>query len=391
MPIGDLKYKMKYKGGKTELHYAERALFLSLRNTQWHNNKWIVDGEHWMILTGRSTRALGCLVILAALCQATTPVNVPADWESYSSPEYAFTIQYPKDFSLCAGGLDFCENTSRSYIPACNDNTVDCFVYAGHEYDGTNFEGAALSVNILRDRRTEQDCNKIDVGPHPIKGKIINGIRFHYGMTGYGGLGHWTAGPKYRAFYDKVCFELAVNITAASFGNFDPGTIKKFDRTKLEKDFDAMLNTFRFTGPVADGPAWRVYHNGDVGGTFEYPDGDTVVKSVEYSQERHFSNEITDSTYFADHGLNYFVATKVDLRDRNALDAWLKSSGYPDLSKAQELRHSSLYTEYRAGNYWYVYGQAALHILGASDQQHNIVAPPNNVVFRHFLNSFKPD
>jgi hypothetical protein len=276
-------------------------------------------------------------------------------------------------------------------LTGCTTRALGCLVYAGHEYEGTNFEGAALSVNVLRDRRTEQDCYKIDAGSYPIKTKTINGIDFHYGMTGDAGLGHSGGGPKYRAFYDKVCFELAVNITAASFANFDPGTIKKFDGTKLEKDFDVMLNTFRFTGPVADGPAWRVYHNGAVGGTFEYPDGDTVVKSVEYSQERHFSNEITDSTYFADHGLNYFVATKVNLKDRNALDAWLKSSRYPDLSKAQELRHSRLYAQYRAGNYWYVYGQASLHILGVSDQQHTVVAPPDNVVFRHFLNSFKPD
>ena len=134
-----------------------------------------------------------------------------------------------------------------------------------------------------------------------------------------------------------------------------------------------------------------MYHNAEVGGTFEYPDRDTVVKSVEYSRERHFSNEITDFTYFADHGLNYFVATKVDLRDRNALDAWLKSSGYPDLSNAKEFRHSKLFTEYRAVNYWYVYGQAALYIIGASDQQHNVVPPADSVVFRHFLNSFKPD
>ena len=229
-----------------------------------------------MALTSRSARVLGCLVILARLCQATTPLNVPADWKSCSNPNYAFTIQYPKEFTHCAGGLDYCEITSQSYIPVCDDNAVDCFVYAGHEYEGTNFEGAALSVNVLRDRRTEQDCDKtINVGPHPIKTKTINGIRFYYGMAGGVAAGNWEVGPKYRTFYDRVCFELAVNITEASFANFDPGTIKKFDGTELEKVLDAMVNTFMFTGPVADGPAWRVYHNEDVGGTFEYPDGDT--------------------------------------------------------------------------------------------------------------------
>jgi hypothetical protein len=337
-----------------------------------------------------STKTLS-LVIIAVLCQATTPINVPADWKSYSNRDFGFTLQYPKDFTLCAGGFDYCEISSPSYVPVCSDEVVDCFVYTGQKYKGTNFEGAALSVNVLRDRRTEQDCNKFDIGPNPVKTKTINGILFHYGMAGGAGLGHWGGGPTYRTFYDQVCFELAANTSGVNFANFDPGTIKEFDGPKLVKDFDAMLNTFRFTGPVVDGPAWRVYHNAGVGKTFEYPDRDTVVESIEYSAERQSSNEITDSAYFSDNGLNYFVSTKVDLRDRDALDAWLKSSGYPDLRKAQELRHSNLFTEYKAGNYWYVYGQNTLYILGASDQQHNAVAPPDNAVFRHFLHSFKPD
>jgi len=330
------------------------------------------------------------LYLIAAVCQAMTPQNVPSGWESYSNRDFGFTLQYSKDFTLCAGGLDYCEVTAGGYIPVCDDNVLDCLVYTGKEYEGTNFEGAALSVKVLRDKRTEQDCSKLDIGPNPIKTKIINGVRFHYGMAGEGGLGHWGGGPTYRAFYDKVCFELAANISGTYVANFEPGTIKEFYGAKLEEKLDSILNTFRFSGPVVDGPAWRVYHNADVGGSFEYPDRDTVEKSIEYSFKRQSSNEITDSTYFSDNGLNYFVAAKVDLRDRDVLDAWLKSSGYPNLGEAQEFRHSVFFSEYRAGNYWYVFGQATLYILGASDQQHNVVAPPENVVFRRFLRSFKP-
>ena len=340
--------------------------------------------------TDFSIKALSFLLI-TGLCQSTKPRNVAEGWKSYSNRDFGYTLQYPKDFTLCAGGLNYCEITSRSYIPVCDDNAVDCFVYTGQEYNGTDFEGAALSVNVLRDRRTEQDCNKMDIGPNPIKTKIISGVRFHYGMAGGVGLGHWGAGPRYRTFYDQVCFELAANTSGVNLGAFDPGTIKEFGGAKLEKTFDAMLNTFRFTGPVVDGPAWRVYHNEDVGETFEYPDADTVVKSIEYSMERQSSNEIADSVYFSDNGLNYFVSTKADLKDKDTVNAWLKSSSYPDLSKAQELRHSEIFTEYKAGNYWYVFGQATLYILGASDQQHNVVAPPGNMVFRHFLHSFKPN
>src|SRR5690348_4959780 len=149
---------------------------------------------------------------------------------------FGFTVQYAKDFTLCAGGFDYCEISSSSYIPVCSDDVVDCFVYTGQKYKGTNFQGAALSVNVLRDRRSEQDCDKFGLGPHPIKTKTINGVRFHYEMAGEAGLGNWGGGAIYRAFYDNVCFELAANVSGADFDDFDPGTIKEFDRANLDKE-----------------------------------------------------------------------------------------------------------------------------------------------------------
>lgn len=288
---------------------------------------------------------------------------MPADWKSYSNHDFGFALQYPRNFTACAGGLDYCEVSPSSYVLVCSDEVVDCFVYTSREYEGTNFEGAALSVNVLRDRQTEQDCNKFHIGPNPVKTKIINGILFRYGMTGGANLGHWGGGPTYRTFCNQACFELAANTSGTNFANFDPGTIKEFNGPKLVNEFDAMLSTFKFISPVADGPAWRVYHNSDVGGAFEYPDADTVVRSIEYSPERESSNEITDSLFFSDNGLNYFVATIVGSK-KDALDAWLTSSGYPDLSKAQELRHSKLFKEYRAGDYLYVYGKVHCISLG---------------------------
>lgn len=345
-----------------------------------------------MILTHGGCAMLQCLVMLAALGQAPTPENVPADWRSYTSPDYGFTIQYPKGFTIFERGTDYDKAVGHPMIEVCDGNTVGCFAYSGAEYAGTNFEGAALSVNVVTVARTEKECNEIETGSNPITTKTINGLLFHYGEDGDGvAAGSAKTSLVYRTFYNKVCFELSVNFAIANFENFEAGTIKEFDGAKLLNDFDAMVNTFRFTGPIVGVRAWRVFHNSDVGGSFEYPDGDTVVKSVEYSQARASSNDITDSTYFADHGLNYFVATKVNLKDRNALDSWLKSSGYPTLSEAREFAHSGSYKKYRAGKYCYVYRPNTLYILGASDQRHKVVAPPENVVFRHFVNTFQPN
>jgi hypothetical protein len=71
------------------------------------------------------------------------------------------------------------------------------------------------------------------------------------------------------------------------------------------------------------------------------------------------------------------------------LETWLKSSGYPHLSEAREVVSSKYCTEYSAGPYYYIFGQATVYILSVSDANHKAVSPHDDPVFTHWLNSFK--
>jgi hypothetical protein len=47
----------------------------------------------------------------------------------------------------------------------CDITTAACFYFKGGDgvqTAGTNLAGASISVNVLRDRRTEQDCDNIE-------------------------------------------------------------------------------------------------------------------------------------------------------------------------------------------------------------------------------------
>jgi len=79
---------------------------------------------------------------------------VPSDWQTYRSPDYGFSIEYPVNMTFYPGRPDYVA-TQLSYIPICDYTTVACFEYNGREYEGTNFEAAGLSVNVLRDMKTE--------------------------------------------------------------------------------------------------------------------------------------------------------------------------------------------------------------------------------------------
>jgi hypothetical protein len=355
--------------------------------------------HHWDEMAGERHRVklhfywvAGLVLVLIAptICQGAAPSDAHVGWHTYRSKDFGFTIQYPNDFEYWPGRFANREDSARFYLSICSFTTIACFVYSGEGYKGTNFSGAAISVNVLRDRRTEKSCAAIDTGQFPIKTRKNNGILFHYGETGEGAMSHYVGGPTYRTLFQGVCFGLVANVAGVSMGVFDPGTVRQFNSTRLDAELGAIVNTFRFVGPVVDGPAWQVYHNPFVGGSFEYPDRDSVVVSIQYSDERSHSNELTDSRYFVDHGLRYIISAKGNLRDKNALQAWLQSSSYPDLTKASEVTRWKRFSEYRAGDYYYIFSPITLYILSVTDQEGRVLPPDNDKVFRHLLNSFKP-
>ena len=329
-----------------------------------------------------------CLLVLHAVSAAAVAMATSTRWQTHSDPEYGFRIDYPADMKFYSGHPDYKE-TQLSYIPICDRATVACFEYSGHEYDGTNFEAAGVSVNVLRDLRTEEDCNKIDLASHPTKVETIHGVKFHYAIAGEAGLGNVKGGPTYRAFHENVCFEVSLAVAEAGIGDFDPGTVKAFDSKKIDRVLDEMVHTFRFTGAVLDGPAWKTHYNNGCGGVFEYPDRDRVVTTIEYSKARFSSNDITCSDFFNDHGLDYTVAVKVDLKNDQGVESWLANFGYPSLKKARLVRHSKLCAEYQAGPYRYILDEGSLFILSALDANHSAVRVDGGKVFAHLMRSFE--
>jgi hypothetical protein len=319
---------------------------------------------------------------------ANAQPHLAPGWDTYRNPDYGFEIDYPEKISSFGARPDPAL-MKGSYIPICETTTVACFEYNGKEYEGTNLESAGLSVNVLRQLRTEKDCDTFDENSGAVDVVKINGINFHRAITGSVGMSQGEGGPSYRALYQGVCFEIHAGIADVSVGSFEPGAIKSFDPEKLLKLLDGMVRTFRFTGDVVDGPAWKVYSDYGCGGSFEYPDGDTVVRTIEYSQAGFYSNDITCSQYFSNDGRDYTVAVKVPINDVSELNTWLKSLGLPDLSTAQVVAKSTSWTEYQVDPYVYVFGQSFVFILSVSDSEHHAITPKGDRVFSHLIETFR--
>ena len=338
--------------------------------------------------SGRAASLCGITVlILLAFAPSSTALDVEKAWHSYTNSDYGFSLKYPDNLTLFSSGLD-AQNDHSSYIPICTHTTRVCLLYNGKEYEGTNFEAAAFTVNVRREARTKSACDQLETGSDPVKKTVINGTSFTYSQQGGPALSHDISSRAYHTFRDGICFEVALSIASTNIGVYDAGAIRDFSPAKLGRELDQVLHTFRFVGPVADGPAWRPYRNEMVGGSFEYPDGASVQKTIEYPGD--WPDGITDEAHFFYQGFTYSVAVKADLKDKGAASAWLKANGFPDLDSAQLVEHAEYNSEYKAGNYYYIYGESILYILSVSNDK-GIVSPANAPLFRHFLTSFAPD
>jgi hypothetical protein len=147
------------------------------------------------------------------------------------------------------------EGNPRSWIPAddclsqdpiCEDverlSTIACFAYPKSRFEGKpTFIAAAFFVAEVEKAGTENIClsgspswNTEGTKHHGSRALRVRVFQISDSWAGGGQLGHI-----YRAFHNKRCYELSIQIATSSSGGFDPGTIKEFTK----QDWDDVFGT----------------------------------------------------------------------------------------------------------------------------------------------------
>jgi len=174
----------------------------------------------------------GVQVAVDSINTAGAAAKTSAVWKTYRSPDYGFKIDYPESMNFYSGHP--VRPPEISMFPICDGTTIACFQYNGDALKETTTQAVGISVNVLRDARSESECNSIDTGSSPIKTAKIHGAKFHFGDESEAGLGSSRSMTEYRTLYQHVCFEVAVLVTfpaAAPAGfiaaRFGLGTVER--------------------------------------------------------------------------------------------------------------------------------------------------------------------
>lgn len=178
-----------------------------------------------------------------------SPMDLTGSWETYTDDQYGFEFKYPKTLSIYTAS-DSAKIKLLSFIPVCDtDKSVVCVHYSNENFPGTNFEGAGLAVNIIKDASTKESCDMFSSNEDKTT-ETINGVSYAVGTWGGAATGHQSADKTYRTFQGNTCFELNLRIsTDSSDVNLPTGTVKTFTDANKEKVVDELLqvlSTFKF-------------------------------------------------------------------------------------------------------------------------------------------------
>ncbi len=176
-------------------------------------------------------------LFVVAACLSMYPVlALPAEWKTYTG--VTFSISYPPGFTVNA--------TLQTLGPGKGVHGVS-FTIPAKLAAGTNLESDTyLSVETLAGASI---CSTAPFLSHPENTKDLtqDGIRYSMAVHSEAAMGNVYEETVYAERDSSPCVAIHYFIHSSNIGNYDPGTVRAFDRTALLRIFDEMRRTFALT------------------------------------------------------------------------------------------------------------------------------------------------
>lgn len=161
----------------------------------------------------------------------------------YSDPQYGFSLRYPTTATLASGEqadgqLDLTATTAVVVKP-----NLDSF-------KGTNLGEASVAVGVSSDPSTVAAC----AAGTPAQGEkaagtaALGGAKFTRFTFEDAGMSNRYLSTSYRAVKDGRCYEIVEFLHWATMEVFTAGTVKPFDRAKIDAVLHAIARSFALTG-----------------------------------------------------------------------------------------------------------------------------------------------
>ncbi|MDD5050876.1 MAG: hypothetical protein PHV93_04055 [Candidatus Pacebacteria bacterium] len=175
---------------------------------------------------------------------ASTPApSKPVSLIQYRNDESGYIVQYPEDFQVDESGKS----------PATGDFVQGIIFHFPNRFTlGTNLSPHDSYISV--ETKGEVACTPGDfISPDERDGVVhtepiiqSNGITFTGGSGNGAAAGNYYEEVAYTALHNGTCYGIKLFLHSTNVGNYDPGTIREFDRDKINTIFTNMISSLRF-------------------------------------------------------------------------------------------------------------------------------------------------
>jgi hypothetical protein len=186
-----------------------------------------------------------CFVFLAT-CMFSRPGIADPSTRSYVDSQLGFSLRFPTDAVVTVGQGTLDSSPVYNYDPITQTPAI-VIELSPDSYKGTNLGSAGVYVGISNDPNIVSTCtDAVDGEQNASESVKLNGVRFARFSVDDGGAGtllHWTSDR--AVVRGNSCYEIVEWLSWGEIDNYDPGTIREFDKKIIENQLSAIRQSFK--------------------------------------------------------------------------------------------------------------------------------------------------
>lgn len=170
----------------------------------------------------------------------TNPAIIPdVKSVSYKNDDYKISFWYPETAQLKTSGFD-------SFVTGLKLPVIAVSL-PKEMFAGTNLKEAVVAFGIDTSASAVTNCYRLDNAEVVASStKNVNGIEFRVFESTDAGAGNLYESKTYRFVKGDYCYEINEVLHSTNIYNYEPGTIKEYDKTKFVGILERIVSTFVF-------------------------------------------------------------------------------------------------------------------------------------------------
>jgi hypothetical protein len=176
------------------------------------------------------------------MSQAGVPKSAPVqadNWKIYSNKTYGYEVNYP---------VDSIEHATVSEAGLLNPNRKiqkEKFTVTKSFTQGTNLSSDSGLIIEVYDTPYLCQADYVPAGFEAAQRVTIKDVKYEVATSEGVGAGNLYQQRMYKTLQNNKCFALLINTHSTNIGNYEPGTVREFNKDVFEGITSKMLDTFK--------------------------------------------------------------------------------------------------------------------------------------------------